>query len=393
MPLLYAAPIRQLVGKLLEPKWQRILLLLILAILAVAGLRPFNFYPKDGVTWMKDSSGVVFRRYGEVVGESPLASRGGEGAGSQDFTVELWITSFNEDPYVKDLLSVYVSRDREPFAIEQRENWLLVGGIFRDTEGHRKFTRIGVNHVFMAGARRFVTLTSGPGGTKIYLEGTLQKDAEGFALERENFDGTLLLGQTAFGRQDWRGAILGLGFYKKEFTPEEVGKSFAAWQGGDFDDLEKRASEFAIYRFDEGQGFIAHRSGNLGGDLEKPKRLRPVDPVILEFPSKHDLMNVSDVTINILGFIPFGLVLVMYLESTRRWRSWKAIAFVIVCGFLISLAIELLQVLLPTRDSSLLDLINNTLGTAIGAGLGNALLPGLRRVVSAGSRPMPVGVR
>ncbi len=39
----------------------------------------------------------------------------------------------------------------------------------------------------------------------------------------------------------------------------------------------------------------------------------------------------------------------------------------ILLGFCVSLTIELTQAYLPTRGSSLLDVINNTLGTAIGA--------------------------
>ncbi len=395
MRLLRSPRARQLFAKLLQPRFQRILLALILAALLFAGLHPFNFYPKNQVSWLKDSRGVLFHRYGEILGESPLASQGDTNSApaEQGVTVELSVASFNEDPYVKDLVSVYVTRDREPFAIDEWERKLIVGGFFRDAQGHRKFSHIGIDDVFATGARRFVTLTSGPEGTKIYLEGVLKLDASGLTLEGENFDGSLLLGQTASARQEWRGAFLELAFYRKQFTPDEVAKSFAAWGRGDIEEAEKRGSGCAIYAFDEGEGEIIHRRGNLGSDLRKPRRLRPLDPIILEVPSRRDFTNWSDVAINILGFIPFGVILVIYIKSTKRWPNLRAIMLAVVCGLLVSLAIELLQVLLPTRDSSLLDLINNTLGTAIGAWLGVVLLPLLRRVVAAGSAGVPAGVR
>lgn len=367
---------------LLKPRFQRILLVLILLVLLAAGLHPFRFVPKNGVTWLPSSTGVLVHGHGEIVGQSPLAKANDLASAdlSRGITIEFRVTPLTEDSDVKDLLSVYVSRTREPFAIESWEKKLIFGGIFRDAQGHRRFQHIGIDDVFSVGSRRFVTLTSGPDGSRIYLEGKLQHEFPGLALEAENFDGTLILGQTASGRQEWRGSFRALAFYLAELTPEQVAENFADWERGDWSALETRAREYVIFPFNNHGGGVIRKIGNLGSDLVIPRRMKPVDPIILEVPSGKDFADLSDVSVNILGFIPFGTVLLLYLVSTCRWSNWKAAAVTILLGFLLSLAIELLQVLLPTRDSSLLDVVNNTIGTGIGAGVGIVFFGPLRRL-------------
>ena len=84
-------------------------------------------------------------------------------------------------------------------------------------------------------------------------------------------------------------------------------------------------------------------------------------------------MNRSDVVVNLVGFVPVGLVLVWAL---RRWTAlgesslfWLAI-FV---GFSLSLSIETTQAFLPGRVSTAGDLALNTAGSALGALLGRAV--------------------
>jgi hypothetical protein len=51
---------------------------------------------------------------------------------------------------------------------------------------------------------------------------------------------------------------------------------------------------------------VVHDQGNLGRALEIPGRLIALHPVILKIPDRRDLANLSDITINVMGFIPLG---------------------------------------------------------------------------------------
>jgi VanZ family protein len=79
-----------------------------------------------------------------------------------------------------------------------------------------------------------------------------------------------------------------------------------------------------------------------------------------------------DIVSNLLGYLPFGLLLyVALVRSGRGSGAAAAIACLGGCG--LSFAMEVLQNYLPHRVSSNVDLILNAVGTALGAAIGAAL--------------------
>ncbi|MDO8177388.1 MAG: VanZ family protein [Undibacterium sp.] len=83
--------------------------------------------------------------------------------------------------------------------------------------------------------------------------------------------------------------------------------------------------------------------------------------------------SVFDVAVNVLGYMPLGALLVfaVYPRVKRRW----AIFLASLCGVLISMTMEGMQYFLPSRVTSLLDVITNAIGTLLGAIIGMRLVP------------------
>jgi VanZ family protein len=105
----------------------------------------------------------------------------------------------------------------------------------------------------------------------------------------------------------------------------------------------------------------------------------PVRVLLHGWPTEWNRFVLRDMILNVIIYMPLGLVAVLAL---RRWRSRAfAVAAAIAFGFLLSVSMELLQVYVPGRDSSLVDVLTNTLGTAAGAGLAIYFEGGIRRLM------------
>lgn len=72
-----------------------------------------------------------------------------------------------------------------------------------------------------------------------------------------------------------------------------------------------------------------------------------------------------DIITNIIGYLPFGMLVVLALYPAVRGLAAAIIA--VFCGMLLSGAMETIQTYLPTRVSSNLDFLTNLSGTLIGA--------------------------
>jgi hypothetical protein len=336
--------------------------------LLVAGLWPFRFFPDNTVQWLTDRNGIHFSEPSQIYTDNRRAEITGSNAsdGNGSFTIEIWLRPEKLSNRRRTILSTYDSARRESLSVGQSIADLLVRGRSLDVLEGARSRSIYVDDCFRKGNERFVTITSAPQGTAIYLEGVREKFVP-YQLDPDGLSGRLLLGNSASSNKTWAGSVFGLAIYDRALTDVEALQHYQLWTTTNFRELALQDGLTALYGLDEKGGDIIHNRAGKMSDLVIPKKFQPVRRAFLAPGFKFVKSDLVDAAVNIAGFIPFGLLVSAYLHGWRIFSRRRAILLTIVAGGLTSLLIECLQAYLPTRTSSLPDVINNILGTAIGA--------------------------
>jgi VanZ family protein len=93
-----------------------------------------------------------------------------------------------------------------------------------------------------------------------------------------------------------------------------------------------------------------------------------LSPLIFLNLSPPRYWTVFDVVVNIVGYVPLGMLIALSLYP--RVRGIWAVLVATVCGVLVSGAMEAVQTYLPSRVPSNLDFVTNSVGCLIGACIG-----------------------
>jgi glycopeptide antibiotics resistance protein len=75
----------------------------------------------------------------------------------------------------------------------------------------------------------------------------------------------------------------------------------------------------------------------------------------------------ADLVVNLIGFIPLGLVFSVTLGLYKGQFDKSVMVFSVLLCFFLSMGIEIGQAWIPSRNSNLHDLVLNTAGGWIGA--------------------------
>jgi hypothetical protein len=331
--------------------------------LVVIGLWPFNFSPRNRVQWLPGGNGIHFEPHGQIHTIDRLDLRRAESKAKTDsFSIEIWLQPDKPYSWVGTVLCIHDPKRADDFMIQQSGSDLVVRG-----RSHKQSkTELWIDNVFQERRNRFVTISSGPRSTIVYLDGAEEK-LYPYTLEASDVAGWLLLGHSATAHNPWAGTIFGMAIYDRSLSGAEVERHFAAWRERKIADLASNSGVSVLYSFDEKTGDRIRNRAAFGPDLVVPERFHTLQEKILEFPSPPRTSGWSDIAFNILGFVPFGFLVSAYIEGSIHGTAFRALLLAVVFGAVTSLGIEIVQAYLPSRDSCLLDFINNVVGTTLGA--------------------------
>lgn len=338
----------------------------IAAVLAVlsATLWPFDPFPRNGVSWLQGTGGLKFEKAGLLISNGALEPA--ETQATESYSLELLLRpASTKSAYT--ILGFYAPTRPRQFLVRQWKDGLLVTHDAAVESDRTKTIKFDVDHVFHPGRLVLVTISSGPNGTTVYLDGQTAQSFPGFRISRSELSGETVLGTSPVTYDPWSGELRGLAIYSKEQTPEDAFRHYEQWTDprGRPPDLD---GVLARYAFTEAVGREVRDQAASGPNLEIPESFNVPHKGMLRSVAKEFKANrryVIEVLMNVGGFVPLGLIVCAYVAWTRN--PWKAILITTVACGILSLVIEVLQYFIPRRGSGTTDIITNTLGAAVGA--------------------------
>ena len=263
------------------------------------------------------------------------------------------------------------------YSLDDKQVNLMVGQwednlIFRLKTGvTKRIIHFETDHVLKKGEKSWLAIVFDGNGLSLYQEGKIRNRMRTGPLDFSRWNGSfpLVIGSEANGKFRWQGSIYSITLFDQAFSPEEV--KIVPTHIKEYLTSNRESKKPLIhYSFDDSQNEpIIDRGKGEPAHLTIPRYFDPYKRVALEKPSTRlgdYRRNLKDIVMNIVGFVPLGFLLSLYLLP-KGLSSRSSLLLSVVIGFCLSLMVEVLQAFLPTRSSSMTDMIANTLGTAIGS--------------------------
>ena len=327
--------------------------LLIFYLLAVvfACLWPFNFWQSNLVSW-NPGSGLHFNEPSTVYSTGPLTKL----QGLKQFTLLLHLSSRLPDE-ASWIVSYGLDLEQFGFMLGQRWGQLVFELKSNDPQ---KRARLFVESPFDNSGRAWIAVTYDGTRLTAFSNGEKKRENIAPAVDPVNWkeDFPLVFGSGTNGKFAWTGTMYGFALLNRAASPEELMKP---------ESLFAAPAPLLRYSFREGSGFTIFDSGvPPSHTLVIPRKFSPyvrptlMSPVSYWFPRP----LLSDVILNIVGYIPLGILLASLYAPGQRMKMWMII---VLSSLALSVGLEVAQSFLSSRWSSVSDVLANTAGGILGA--------------------------
>jgi VanZ family protein len=335
-----------------------------ICVLLAITLWPFNPWPQNKVSWLHDEDGLRLCNYGSIFSAAQFPNEAN--VENEPFSLEFWMVPWrNEGSTV--MFAFYMRDNPGQFVVWQNGLDVSVSHAIRKREENNRHPLVA-RKVIVQNRRTLVTVTAGPKQTTLYVNGEAQSSSQSFGLSRKNLTGELVIGTSPVEGEGWCGVLRGMAIYNNELTAQEVAGRYKSWLSNHAEDTIDKRSIISLYLFRERSGRSVRNEIQPGVNLYIPKYYTVWRQNVL-LPPWRDFRPgwkyVRDLILNVLAFVPLGLILYPYFLLARGSRRPLLMSYLTGAG--LSLLIEVLQSFLPMRHSGWTDVITNSAGTALGA--------------------------
>ena len=323
------------------------------------GWYPFNFFPDNDVSVNTGTGrasfgmglqGNRFDNRGMAWTVRPVTFDNNKGA-----VFHFILTPLKKPEGLGCILVLYDGDSQPPFVIAQWQTHLVL--FRRELSLPKGYREVGLRDLLPTGRTVALTIRTRPGMTEVFAGGKLMGRYPGFSLlgDEKVTGGRLIIGNNAEGTEAWRGSIRRVVLYG--FYADPILSDVSA------------GSPVIDYDFRTYKDEIVVNRNNPACNLVVPGRFSPpartfFSPMVANMFERKN--TYKDIILNIIGFMPVSFCFSM-LSRKLCHRAWLRFFFIVVMAFLFSFLIESVQVLLPSRNSSQLDLLCNTFGGMLAA--------------------------
>lgn len=258
-----------------------VLSIMVLLLILYFGLRPKDFVFSNNVRWIQAQAGIHFGKYG-IAYTPALGEWVEEGKEQCEFSIEIALKAFDESmDGFGFILSCHNGKDREQLLMAQWRSWLIL--MNGDDYAHkRKTKRLSVDMALMPQEPRFITITTGQEGTRLYLDGHMVREKKDLTLKMPNeIQPRLLLGNSVYGRHSWAGDIYGLAVYRYRLSAMDAANHFRQWSDDQSFSFAAKERPFVLYLFDEKEGTTVLDHAAPHYHMEIPPRMQILKKDIL----------------------------------------------------------------------------------------------------------------